>query len=269
MGFEPTVLVRGRQFSRLVHSTALPPLRGCGLRAQATAKPDSGPEQGIQFRVQLARNPWLRHGSGAVDFGVGRLAGAIAGHVHVARARPGPRSIGRRPRRIASARWYPLVLYRSSRHGLRSGARAAPAGMPVRDMPASPLRQIAGGFLCNAFNPKAPIYFLALFTVVLSPGLPLPTLLVYGAWIMLLQWAWFSLVATLFAAATLSRARTSAPPWWRSVCACWQLRAIERDCAVGRQWTNRLTTLSCVSRPQTRATNRAQTTCKTSRAEIL
>src|SRR5688572_24270594 len=28
VGFEPTVLVRGRQFSRLVHSTALPPLRG-------------------------------------------------------------------------------------------------------------------------------------------------------------------------------------------------------------------------------------------------
>ena len=55
------------------------------------------------------------------------------------------------------------------------------------------------GFLCNAFNPKAPIYFLALFTVVLSPDLPLPTLLAYGAWIMLLQWVWFSLVALLFA----------------------------------------------------------------------
>jgi len=90
------------------------------------------------------------------------------------------------------------LLYLGIR-GLRAGARAAPAGMPEHDLPASPWRQIAGGFLCNAFNPKAPIYFLALFTVVLSPGLPVPTLLVYGAWIMLLQWAWFSLVATLFA----------------------------------------------------------------------
>jgi threonine/homoserine/homoserine lactone efflux protein len=51
--------------------------------------------------------------------------------------------------------------------GLRSGARAAPAGMPARDMPASPLCQIAGSFLCNVFNPKAPIYCFALFTVVL------------------------------------------------------------------------------------------------------
>jgi threonine efflux protein len=105
-----------------------------------------------------------------------------------------------------SARWMTIIklvggcylLYLGIR-GLRAGAQSAPVDAPWRDMPASPLRQVAGGFLCNAFNPKAPIYFLALFTVVLSPGLPLPTLLAYGAWIMLLQWAWFSLVATLFA----------------------------------------------------------------------
>jgi threonine efflux protein len=68
-----------------------------------------------------------------------------------------------------------------------------------RELPASAPRQVLGGFLCNAFNPKAPIYFLALFTVVLSPGLPLPTLLAYGAWIMVLQFLWFSLVALVFA----------------------------------------------------------------------
>lgn len=69
----------------------------------------------------------------------------------------------------------------------------------TRDLPVSAPRQVLGGFLCNAFNPKAPIYFLALFTVVLSPGLPLPTLLAYGAWIMALQFLWFSLVALVFA----------------------------------------------------------------------
>ncbi|HMN45919.1 MAG TPA: LysE family translocator [Povalibacter sp.] len=62
-----------------------------------------------------------------------------------------------------------------------------------------PWRLIAGGFLCNAFNPKAPIYFLALFTVVLSPSLPATWLAIYGAWLMILQWLWFSLVATVFA----------------------------------------------------------------------
>ena len=83
--------------------------------------------------------------------------------------------------------------------GLRSSARREDAGALVRDVPASPLRQIAGGCLCNAFNAKAPIYFLALFTVVLSPDLPLPTLIAYGVWIMVLQWLWFSLLAMLFA----------------------------------------------------------------------
>jgi threonine/homoserine/homoserine lactone efflux protein len=82
--------------------------------------------------------------------------------------------------------------------GLRSRAGSAD-DVPAGDAPASPLRQVAGGFLCNALNPKAPIYFLALFTVVLSPDLPWPVLAVYGAWIMLLQWLWFSLVAALFA----------------------------------------------------------------------
>jgi RhtB (resistance to homoserine/threonine) family protein len=82
--------------------------------------------------------------------------------------------------------------------GLRSGAVAAAPEAAVRPAPASPSRQIAGGFLCNALNPKAPIYFLALFTVVLSPDLPALTLVAYGAWIMVLQWLWFSLVATVF-----------------------------------------------------------------------
>jgi threonine efflux protein len=83
--------------------------------------------------------------------------------------------------------------------GLRSGA-SAPAGVPTaRALPASPLRQVAGGFLCNALNPKAPIYFLALFTVVLSPDLPAPTLVIYGIWMLVLQWLWFSFVALVFA----------------------------------------------------------------------
>src|SRR6185503_1265630 len=81
---------------------------------------------------------------------------------------------------------------------LRSGAGAT-APSATTALPASAWRQVGGGFLCNAFNPKAPIYFLALFTVVLSPGLPVPTLIVYGAWIMVLQWLWFSLVALVFA----------------------------------------------------------------------
>jgi RhtB (resistance to homoserine/threonine) family protein len=57
------------------------------------------------------------------------------------------------------------------------------------------LRHVTTGFFCNALNPKAPVYFLSLFTVVLSPDMPLPTLAIYGCWIMLLQMTWFTTLA--------------------------------------------------------------------------
>jgi RhtB (resistance to homoserine/threonine) family protein len=83
--------------------------------------------------------------------------------------------------------------------GIRAGANAPGVEAAAPVLPASAWRQIGGGFLCNAFNPKAPIYFLALFTVVLSPDLPVWTLVVYGAWMLVLQWLWFSFVSLVFA----------------------------------------------------------------------
>lgn len=61
----------------------------------------------------------------------------------------------------------------------------------------SSLSAIVKGFLCNALNPKAPIYFVALFTVVLSPNLPALHLVIYGIWMMILQLFWFSTVVVL------------------------------------------------------------------------
>jgi RhtB (resistance to homoserine/threonine) family protein len=62
---------------------------------------------------------------------------------------------------------------------------------------ASGLKTVGIGFLCNALNPKAPIYFVALFTVVLSPNIPLSHLIIYGVWMMIIQLAWFSTVVFL------------------------------------------------------------------------
>jgi RhtB (resistance to homoserine/threonine) family protein len=61
----------------------------------------------------------------------------------------------------------------------------------------SSIKNIGKGFLCNALNPKAPIYFVALFTVVLSPALPTAHLIIYGVWMMVLQLLWFSVVVLL------------------------------------------------------------------------
>lgn len=51
------------------------------------------------------------------------------------------------------------------------------------------------GFLCNALNPKAPVYFVAVFTLVLSPDMPWQELLLYGSWMMAIQLSWFSFLA--------------------------------------------------------------------------
>jgi threonine efflux protein len=58
-------------------------------------------------------------------------------------------------------------------------------------------KSIGIGFLCNALNPKAPIYFVSLFTLVLSPDMPLHHIAFYGVWMMLIQLSWFSFVVTL------------------------------------------------------------------------
>ncbi|MFT5635908.1 MAG: threonine efflux protein [Cognaticolwellia sp.] len=69
----------------------------------------------------------------------------------------------------------------------------------------SNLKAIAKGFLCNALNPKAPIYFVALFTVVLSPNLPLLHLVIYGVWMMILQLLWFSTVVVLLSRPSVNK----------------------------------------------------------------
>ncbi len=61
----------------------------------------------------------------------------------------------------------------------------------------SAVKTIGLGFLCNALNPKAPIYFISLFTVVLSQNTPAQYLLIYGIWMMVLQFAWFSFLTML------------------------------------------------------------------------
>jgi RhtB (resistance to homoserine/threonine) family protein len=61
----------------------------------------------------------------------------------------------------------------------------------------SALKTISTGFVCNALNPKAPIYFVSLFTLVLSPNLPTLHLVIYGVWMMAIQLIWFSSVVFL------------------------------------------------------------------------
>lgn len=66
-------------------------------------------------------------------------------------------------------------------------------------------KSIGVGFLCNVLNPKAPIYFVSLFTLVLSPEMPLYQIGIYGIWMMLIQLAWFSAVVTLLSKPSINK----------------------------------------------------------------
>ena len=75
------------------------------------------------------------------------------------------------------------------------------------------MKYIGTGFVCNALNPKAPLYFVSLFTLVLSPEMPLYQLAVYGGWIMIIQLAWFSLLASLLSYPAVNRIFRRAGHW--------------------------------------------------------
>lgn len=54
------------------------------------------------------------------------------------------------------------------------------------------------GFLTNATNPKATLFFLAIFTTLVSPTTPLWIQSLFGLWMCGVNATWFMLVATLF-----------------------------------------------------------------------
>lgn len=60
------------------------------------------------------------------------------------------------------------------------------------------------GFLTNTLNPKATLFFVSLFSVIISPGTPVAVQAGYGVYMALATGLWFSGVAVFF---TLPRVR--------------------------------------------------------------
>lgn len=51
------------------------------------------------------------------------------------------------------------------------------------------------GFLTNGLNPKATLFFLALFTVVIDPQTPLAIQIVYGGYLAVATFVWFAMLS--------------------------------------------------------------------------
>ena len=51
------------------------------------------------------------------------------------------------------------------------------------------------GFLVNALNPKATLFFMSLFTLVIAPTTPTSVQAIYGIYMALATWVWFSFLS--------------------------------------------------------------------------
>lgn len=62
------------------------------------------------------------------------------------------------------------------------------------------------GFLTNVLNPKATLFFVSLFSVIISPGTPVMVQAAYGVYMAIATGLWFALVATFFTLPQVRRA---------------------------------------------------------------
>ncbi len=69
------------------------------------------------------------------------------------------------------------------------------------------------GFLTCLLNPKACLFYLSFFSVVLSADTQVKTQILYGVWITSLAAAWFVLVALFFASPSISKKIQQCKHW--------------------------------------------------------
>lgn len=85
--------------------------------------------------------------------------------------------------------------------------RSRAGGIHVEAGKASPQSGFSAfrlGFLTNVLNPKATLFFVSLFSVVISPDTPIALQTTYGLYMAVATGLWFALVASFF---TLPRVR--------------------------------------------------------------
>ena len=92
---------------------------------------------------------------------------------------------------------------------------ADPASAELAPLAArSPRAAFARGFVTNGLNPKATLFFLSLFTLVISPQTPLLVQAGYGLYLALATAVWFCAVALLFSQARVRRGFVHLGHWF-------------------------------------------------------
>jgi RhtB (resistance to homoserine/threonine) family protein len=105
-----------------------------------------------------------------------------------------------------SALLFNLLKWAAAAYLLYLGIKALRSGPAVAETASAQLPKgvrtahgaFVSGFITNGLNPKATLFFLSLFTLVINPHTPLPIQAGYGIYLACATAAWFSLVALLF-----------------------------------------------------------------------
>ncbi|CAM3386559.1 LysE family translocator [Arcobacter aquimarinus] len=70
------------------------------------------------------------------------------------------------------------------------------------------------GFLCNALNPKATLFFLSMFTVIISPNTPLDVQAFYGLFCILATTCWFLFLSLILSHLRVKNFLSSFGKWF-------------------------------------------------------
>ncbi len=107
----------------------------------------------------------------------------------------------------SSAAWFDGLKWAGAAYLAWLGAQALRARPRAEDVGTADARAVdeptargafATGFFTNALNPKATLFFVALFATVIDPATPKWMQAGYGLWMAGATAAWFSLVAVMF-----------------------------------------------------------------------
>lgn len=98
--------------------------------------------------------------------------------------------------------------------GLRAKRRDAADIEADTDLKLSDKSAFLSGFMTNGLNPKATLFFLSLFTVVISPTTPMLVQLGYGLYMVFATALWFAMISWLFSTARVRRKFLQVGHWF-------------------------------------------------------
>lgn len=90
--------------------------------------------------------------------------------------------------------------------------KADEVALVQREMPAR--KAFVNGFITNGLNPKATLFFLSVFTLIISPQTPLLVQAGYGLYLAAATGLWFCLVALLFSQARVRQGFARLGHWF-------------------------------------------------------